>query len=290
MKCVPALQSWCIVPSSAAAKFTKAHEYIQRNPSVISELLRRSRIPPPTPVFPVSISTSDGIDPASILDSLQKWDLIDVLDLKIRDESIELVFRTAVSAHVCCRLPDFRATPLTVLPKTARVPLVYVQGIPGDTKSDEIRFFFKSIAPILKLNFVTRNTISAHLLKFSSVRKALRVSETADREKFKGNVLTVSHQYQSTVTRCFFLSGPAPGSLTADSVRAEVAQIGEVAHVFVNAAGPMREVFVAMADVRDARLACGVMNRRIYNGETVHAVFVTAAYFEDVREANEAGA
>jgi hypothetical protein len=137
------------------------------------------------------------------------------------------------------------------------------------------------------MNFIARDTISAHILKFSSVRKALRVSETADRERFKGNPLTVSHQYKATVTKCFCLSGPAPGALTAESVRSEVAQLGEVARIFVNAVGPMREVFVAMADVRDARLACGVMNHRIYNGEMVHAVFLDPAYFEEVRAAND---
>jgi hypothetical protein len=226
-------------------------------------------------------------DASAILDLLQRWDLTDVLDLKPLDDSIRVSFRTPISAHVCCRLPELTAVPLGPISATARVPLVYVQGIPPDTKSEDIRNFFKNIAPILKINHVKRETISVHILKFSSLRKALRVSETADRERFKGNALTVSHQYKSAITNCFFLAGQAPGSLTVASVRAEVATIGGIAHIFVNAAGPLKEVFVSMVERSDAKLACGVMNHRIYNGETVHAVFVDPAYFEDVREAND---
>jgi hypothetical protein len=286
MNALPSLQTWCVVPSSPAAKFTKAHEYLQKNPAILSEVLRRSRLRHSPPTFSVSISSANGIDAASVLDILQKWDLTDVLDLRLGDAILEIVFRSPISAHVCSRIPDFQATPLSPIPRTARVPLVYVQGIGGETKLEEIRGFFKSIAPIVKMKFVVRDTIGAHILKFSSVRKALRAAETADRERFKGNLLVVSHQYKGSVTRCFFLSGPSPGALTAQSVRAEVAKIGEIASIFVNAVGPMREVFVEMEDIRDARLACGVMNRRIYNGETVHAVFVDPAYFGDVREAN----
>jgi hypothetical protein len=288
MRCVPALQSWCLVPTSdGVGKFTHVHEHLQKNPAVLAEVLRRARIPPPRPVYPVRIEAAD-VTPTSLLDTLQQWDLIDVVDLKIGPEFLEIVFRTPVSANVATRLPEFRATSLVWLPRTARVPLVYIQGIRADTTEDEIRNFFKTIAPILKIKFVSRETISAHILKLSSVRKALRVSETADRERFKGSVLTVSHQFKSTITNCFFLSGPSPGSLTVASVESEVAQIGAIERIFINEIGPMKEVFVSMADIAGARLACGIMNHRIYNGEVVNAFFVDPQYFEAVFDANQA--
>jgi hypothetical protein len=152
----------------------------------------------PPLVFPVAITGSP--DAVAVLDILQKWDLTDVLDLHLQADAIEVIFRTTVSAHVCCRLLDFKAAPLCRIPKGARVPLVYVQGISPDTKVEEIHNFFKSIAPIVKMTFVVRETISAHLLKFSSTRKALRVSETADRERFNGNL-------QSNNNKLFFPVG-----------------------------------------------------------------------------------
>jgi hypothetical protein len=290
MRCVPALQSWCLAPTSdGVAKFTPAHEHLQKNPGALAEVLRRARIPPPRPVYAVRVEAAD-VTPTSLLATLQQWDVIDVLDLKIEPDFLEIAFRTPVSAHVATRLPEFRATSLVRLPRTARVPLVYLQGISADTTDDEIRNFFKTIAPILKVKFVSRRTISARILKLASVRKALRVSETADRERFKGSVLTVSHQFKSTITCCFFLSGPSPGLLTVASVESEVAQIGPVERIFINELGPMKEVFVSMADIADARLACGIMNHRIYDGELVNPFFVDPQYFEAVFDANQAKA
>jgi hypothetical protein len=282
--CDPALQSWCIQPANdRSTKFTPAHEYLQRNPAVMTAILRNSRFTP-APVFSVVLSPDAELTPDFVLDTLQKWDLTDVLDLTA---DLKLTFRTPVSAHVCCKLQEFKATPLTPIPPTARVPLVYVQGMGPDARPDEIRAFFKTISPILTLKSVERGDIFLHLLRFSSIRKALKVSETADRERFKGNLLTVSHQYKLTVTQFFFLSGPAPGALTCDAVGSEVAQIGEIDRIFVNEAGPMKEVFVSMNDVKSAKLACGAMNHRIYNGEVVNAFFVDGSYFQAVWEANQ---
>jgi hypothetical protein len=286
--CIPPLQSWCIEPpGQGLIKSTRAHEYLQKNPAVLAEVLRRARQPKPVPVYSVAVARSpdDSLTPGFILDVLQKWDLTDVLDLAI-GEHFEIVFRTPISAHICCKLSEFTARAVTSIPALARVPLVYVQGIGADARPDEIRSFFKTISPILNIKFVQKRGISFHILKFSSVRRALKVSETADRERFKGNLLTVSHQFKMTVTRYFFLSGPAPGALTSAAVSSEVGQIGDIDRIFVNEIGAMKEVFVSMMDLKSARLACGIMNHRIYNGEVVNAFFVDPSYFREVWDAN----
>ena len=281
MKCFPQIQSWCLFPrSEKTAKFTPAHEFLQKNPAARREIERRVKMSQARKyVFRVIIT---GADPMAVLDTFQSWDLLDTLDMKAVDGGFEVAFRTPVSAHVAVRLPGLSGTVIDEIPRAARVPLVYIQGIPEESSEAEIRAFFKTLAPILKIKYVKRGRIGVHILKLSSTRKALRVSETADREKFKGHTLTVSHQFKSTITNCFFLAGISPGLLSVDAVAPEVSQIGEIDRIFRNEIGSLKEIFVCMKSQADARLACGVMNRRLFNGEAVNAYFVAPAYFEEL--------
>lgn len=285
MKCVPQLQSWCLFPrTEKTAKFTKAHEFLQRNPSVIREIEKRERLSRAKKFsYRVTVHLQD---PLVLLDTLQTWDLLDVLDMKSVDNAFEIAFRTAVSAHVSTRIPGFHVTPIDEIPKNDRVPLVYIQGIPEGTSDEEIRNFFKTISPVLKIKFLTRGRISVYILKLASIRKALRISETADRESFKGHILTVSHQFKSTVTTCFFLTGTTPGLLSVDVVQPEVSQIGDIDRIFRNDIGSLKEIYVSMKSLSDARLACGIMNRRLFSGETVNACFVSPSYFEELYSEN----
>lgn len=289
MQCYPALQSWCVVPrSNRMDKFTKAHEFLQRNPSVLDRLLKTLKKHPSKPTsFSVVIEKTDELTPAVLIDILEKWDLNDVLDLQIHETEYTVVFRTAISAHAASKLAEFNARCITNIPKTARAPVVYIQGIPSGTSFDEIAAFFQTISPILSIKCVERSDMHVHILKFASERKALRVAETADGERFGTNTMIVSHQYKSTVTSAFFVTTTTPGVLTIDAVGTEVAKIGQIAAIFKNEMGSMGEIFVLMESICDASIACGMMNKRSYAGELVHACFVDPMYFNEVREAND---
>ena len=238
--------------------------------------------------FRVFIRKTEGLTPVAVLERLEYWDLVDILDLKVVGDGFDVLFRTPESAHVVQKLDEFESSLIDAVPEDARVPAVYIQGIPQHTSRDEIRRFFKTIAPVLNVKYIEKGRIGVHVLKFASTRKALRVSETADREKFGGNTLTVSHQFKSTVTKCFFLSGVIPNLLSVEAVEPEVSQIGPIDRIFKNEMGSLGEVFVSMQEQPDAKLACAIMNKRLFEGETINAYFVDPSYFDELYWANKA--
>ncbi|KAH0793291.1 hypothetical protein GPJ56_002849 [Histomonas meleagridis] len=291
MLCIPALQSWGIIPSDdRTSKFTKAHEYLERHPLVRDQIINNSRVLIHRKVsFSVNISNVDvngnEISLDNILDLLIFWDLTDAYDSSILpDKTYEFLFRTAISAYTVTKIPHLIANPIDPIPNTARVPLVYIQGIKAETPFEEIHSFFRTIAPILKIKLIKKSNITAHILKFSSVRKALKVSETADREKFNGSTLYVSHQYKSSVTKCFFIQmvSSTPVSLTLDVIEEQVLQFGEIESSFSRVIGPISEFYIKMKNLKDAKLACGIMNHRTYDGVMLTSIFVEEQYFNEM--------
>ncbi|OHT17653.1 hypothetical protein TRFO_00935 [Tritrichomonas foetus] len=311
MTLIPALQSWCIIPSKdPQTKFTKAHQYLQRNPSVANELKKREQLNRLS-AFRVKIkgvvndeneneadkgsnTTFDvlsnehqviKISAIDIINSITFWNLTDILDIQeLPDGDFEVKFKTAISAHVMTRIPIFQANVLDQVPKTARVPLVFIQGIGPEKSEDEIRSFFRHIAPILKIKFIQRGKMAFHILKLSSIHNVLEIihqnhSTFGPNQK---NKMIITHQYKSTVTRCFFISSILKISLSQEDVSEQVSNFGDIECIFTRKIGDYPEFYVKMRNIKDARLACGAMNGRTFENVEITAVFITTQYFDEL--------
>ena len=289
MTWLPKLQSWCIVPEkNDIRKFTKAHQFLQQNPSVKNEILNHDfRIPQTS--FRVRVLSVDKngnkIDKIALIGLISDWCLLDVLD--IEDEGKEkqsyiVRFKTSVSAHVITKIANLQTEVVDEIPKDARVPLVYIQGIGIDVMDDEIISFFRTLTPILKVKTVQKGNVVVRILKLPSIKNALMISQRANHENFKNFKMTVSHQYKSSVTRCFFITSIIKTSLQQDDVNQEVSSFGEIETLFTRMNGSLPEFYIKMKEKSDAKLACGIMNGRSYDNAILTAIFITPEYFDEL--------
>ncbi|KAK8870530.1 hypothetical protein M9Y10_008414 [Tritrichomonas musculus] len=233
MTCIPNLQSWCIIPSKKDShKFTKAHQYLQRNPAAAKLVINHDHffykhlscfrirvksykndiaVDPSIDVLSNSIDQENSLITASdLLGIIRKWNLIDVLDIQEENSSSQklnsfiIVFKTAVSAHVMTKLkkfPDLLSKNITIsteeidpIPNNARVPLVYLQGIGPETSDEAIRHFFRDMSFILKIKKYQRGTVFIHILKLPSIQNAINLSKQVNEGKLTNSVFNNSSQ------------------------------------------------------------------------------------------------
>lgn len=334
MQCFPLLQSFCLKPSTEEGhKFTKAHQYIQRNPSVLKkiQLQEKKSVCKPTS-YRVLVKVASGkhqknlddnslnhtnidvlsINPqpaestftaADLLNIIGIWKLYDILDLQEEKTSLNgfltsflVRFKSPVSAYILTKIekhPELiegnfivTAESLDQIPKTARVPLVYIQGINSDASDADIRNFLRTMTPVLKINKYQCGSITAHTLKLSSVEAAIEVSKMLNHQSYgsSSGMMISSHQYKSSVTTCFFIASVVKTSLQIEDLRSEISQIGEIDSIFENTKSAFGEFYIRMKNIKDAKLACGIMNNRSYENVTLSAVFITPEYFEEMHE------
>lgn len=335
MTCIPSLQSWCIIPSKKDVyKFTKAHQYLQRNPAAAKRVIDRDHVfyrhlsfyririisqknenSNDSSLDILSNPSTDEnmlITASNIINVIQKWKLVDVLDIQEENTSNDsnsfiVIFKTAISAHVMTKLIKFpeliqKNITLTIeaidpIPEDARVPLVYIQGIGPDISDDAIRNFFRDMSFILKIERYQKGNIYFHIIKLPSVRSAINLTKQINEGKFTRSnfaafdgisgygpqsFIVSSHQYKSTITQCFFITSDEKSSLKSEDVYSEVSKFGEIDTLFTRNNNNLCEFYIKMNSISDSKLACGVMNNRIFDNVTLKAIFISTDYFNDL--------
>ena len=282
----PDLLSFAIVPKEKYyAKIIHAHTYLRENPVKMETIINSTNHPTKKAFFNVKFFVDGITDCNELLDFLFKWKLVDIIDLNSSkpQNSFKISFRSAVSAHTLSKLPGVKVILMDDIPKNARVPRIFIQGIPASTSNEEIEKLFEHITPILKITAVQKNGFEGHVIKVPTVDIALRTVEMAQKMRFGETQLTVSHQYKSAITNCIVINTLQGTRIPLADVLSEVSKFGKVTESFCAFFAGLDSIALKMSSENDAKLACGFMKNRIYDGSQINSVFIEEKYFNDLK-------
>lgn len=224
----------------------------------------------------------------NVLDFFFSYNIIDILSIKkldYIDNGYQITFKSAESAHILKKFPNIKIITTDTLPQNSKIPKVYIQGIPLEATDDEIKSFFSKLCKILNIkNVETEGSFDRRrvIVTVPSVRCAKLLAEKGNGEKFNQNTLTVSLQYKSTITDCFYVNCGVVGNVELEFVRKEVLIFGKIVHIFEKYIGGVNSVLVKMENRKTAKLACGFLNKRTYYNSVLSAVFIDSVFLDQL--------
>ena len=279
----PSLQSFACVPEEQNNyRFTKAHEYIFETPGKFDQLLNTSNFQTRKSFYSAKFFLRGVTECKFLLDFLFTWKIIDILDLtKSKPEgSFEIHFRTMESIHVLSKLPGIKIITTDEIPKTARVPVIYVHGFPPNSTTNDIESFFLESTPVVSVKFITVPGFVGAIVKTPSTECAMKAVNELESKEFQGkHRLTLSYQYKSTITRCFFVQLLSQKQIPVEDALHIIVKFGKIEQIKQTTVASTPSVAVKMAKINDAKLACGFINKKVFNGSESRAVFIEEDFF-----------
>lgn len=230
----------------------------------------------------IKINGADKMD--DVLNYMLKWNILDLIDIKETEQSntFDIWVRSAISSHVISVLHDvevIEADPISSTDENVKVPLLYVHGIPGDEPDENVKEFFKGLAPILFIRHIKKEFFDGLIIETTSVKSAQKIAEKSHNEKYGQYTLTVSIQFQKTVTNCFFIN-----SLTIEYpievAQALVSKFGQIKQILRATVSGLPSIIVKMDTIENAKLACGFLNKSTYEGHSINSIFIEENHFD----------
>ena len=283
MTCIPILPSFGFIPrNNQIEKIIEAHDFLLKNPEIKKKVIKRGKIRiNKKHSFKVWVKTN-SMDINELLDILFKWDLTDILDVHYQEDLIEIKFRTPTSAYNIRKLSEVNLIKSEFINLNSRVPLVFLQGFPIEITNEQIKSFFNNLTPILKIKRIIKNDFFGIILKLPTIQKAIKLSELSNKEKFNNFILSVSYQFKSSITKCFYIYS-LEIEIPIDEILNEILNFGPILEFFSNFIGSTTALFIKMESLKDSKITCGFLNNKLINGYLISTVFIDNDYFDNLK-------
>lgn len=227
-----------------------------------------------------------NITEADLVTFLFEWDLLDALQIILcpDEKSFDIVFKSDISAHVISKINGVKLIRSDEISPFARVPAVYLNGIPPETTDEAIHSYFSTVSKIIKIKRVVAGSFHGFVLKLPSVDKAQKLANLANKESFNKSQMTASCQYKKTITNCFYVNCGGRAVITPQDVTSEISQFGSITDVFIAKIATITSVLIKMENNKAAKLACGFMNHRLFDGFPTTAIFISESYYDELKQ------